>query len=95
MQGAASFGAEGTETARVYKVEDGQKILDVFQAHGHVEIDEARIYANGTSEEFLARCGWKERGLAVGTKLYPVPVSACTLKALHEADDNTRRVCGA
>ena len=57
------------------KLEDIAAILDVFQAHGHFEVDTARVYSSGTSEEVLGELGWKERGLVMGTKLYPVGVS--------------------
>lgn len=31
------------------------RLLDVFQAHGHNELDTARSYTGGTSEEFLGQ----------------------------------------
>lgn len=45
--------------------------MDLFQRHGHNEIDTARIYGGGSSEEMIADLAWKERGLIVDTKLYP------------------------
>lgn len=45
--------------------------MDLFQRHGHNEIDTARIYGGGSSEEMIADLTWKERGLIVDTKLYP------------------------
>lgn len=71
VMGCMTFGAEGTEGARVHSVKDVEAILDVFQAHGHYELDTARVYAAGTSEELLGSLGWKERGLVMDTKLYP------------------------
>jgi hypothetical protein len=78
VQGAMTFGKEGTSGARVHDVKDIGVILDAFQRHGHWEIDAARVYAGGTNEEYLAAVGWKERGLMVDTKLYPnkVPLFA-------------------
>ena len=38
------------------------------------QVDTAVFYAGGTSEEYLGKIGWKERGLVVHTKLYPWPV---------------------
>ena len=35
------------------------------------QVDTARGYANGTSEEYLGKIDWKKRGLAMDTKLYP------------------------
>jgi aflatoxin B1 aldehyde reductase len=57
--------------ARVHTIEEAGKIVDVFQAHGHNEIDTARIYGNGSSEEILAKLDWQKRGLIMDTKLYP------------------------
>ena len=65
---------------RVSNLQDIAAILDVFQAHGHNELDTARVYAGGTSEEVLGELGWKERGLLMETKLYPVGVSILRLK---------------
>ena len=35
------------------------------------QLDTARTYAGGTSEEILGEVGWRERGLVMDTKLYP------------------------
>ncbi|KAI0826485.1 Aldo/keto reductase [Trametes gibbosa] len=71
VMGAMTFGEEGTEGARVYDLKDVEAILDIFQAHGHYEVDTARAYSGGTSEEYLAKVEWKKRGLDVATKIYP------------------------
>ncbi|PCH42899.1 Aldo/keto reductase [Wolfiporia cocos MD-104 SS10] len=71
VMGAMTFGEEGKEGARVYDIKDVEAILDVFQAHGHTEIDSARTYTGGTSEAYLGRINWRERGLKLETKLYP------------------------
>ncbi|KZS98927.1 Aldo/keto reductase [Sistotremastrum niveocremeum HHB9708] len=73
VMGAMTFGEEGKEQARVHNLEDVKAILDVFQSHGHYEIDTARVYCGGTSEEYLGKIGWQERGLKMDTKLYPSP----------------------
>lgn len=46
------------------------KILDIFQDHGHKEIDTSRYYCGGTSQEYLAQAKWQERGLVMDTKLW-------------------------
>ncbi|KAJ7463179.1 NADP-dependent oxidoreductase domain-containing protein [Mycena latifolia] len=46
-------------------------LLDVFQKYGHREVDTARVYGNGTSEEYLGAVGWQKRGIKMATKLYP------------------------
>lgn len=71
VMGCMTFGRAGIDEARVHTVEDVGKILDVFQAHGHYELDTARSYTKGTSEEMLGELGWQKRGLIVATKLYP------------------------
>lgn len=71
-----TFGAPGQEQARVHEPRDVGKILDVFQKHGHKEVDTARFYCGGTSEEYLAHpdVDWKKRGIVMETKLYPTKV---------------------
>ncbi|KAL2069072.1 hypothetical protein VTL71DRAFT_15410 [Oculimacula yallundae] len=69
--GAMTFGRQGTEQARVHSLSDCSSILDIFQAHGHNEIDTARFYGEGSSEEFLGSLDWKKRGLVMDTKFYP------------------------
>ncbi|KAI0920258.1 hypothetical protein AcW1_002052 [Taiwanofungus camphoratus] len=71
VMGAMTFGEAGKEGARVHDLKDVEAILDVFQAHGHSEIDTARTYSGGTSEEYLGKIDWKKRGLRLETKLYP------------------------
>lgn len=67
------FGEEGLEGSRVYTVEEVSKITDVFQAHGHSELDTAYSYTGGTSETFLGALepNLEARGLRVSTKIYP------------------------
>lgn len=66
--GAMTFGREGTEQARSFTQKDCSLILDIFQAHGHNEVDTARVYGEGSSEEFLGDLNWKQRGLLMDTK---------------------------
>lgn len=69
--GAMTFGTPGIEGVRVTTIEGVNEILDVFQAHGHKEIDTARNYGAGSSETLLAAADWQGRGLVMDTKLYP------------------------
>ncbi|KAI0034793.1 Aldo/keto reductase [Vararia minispora EC-137] len=71
VMGAMTFGREGTEGARIHTPEGLSEVLDVFQKHGHTEIDTARVYTQGTSEELLGKIDHKGRGLLLETKLYP------------------------
>ncbi|KZT56053.1 Aldo/keto reductase [Calocera cornea HHB12733] len=75
VMGAMTFGEAGKEQARVHDLKDVEAILDVFQAHGHTEVDTARVYCGGTSEEYLGKIGWQKRGLVMMTKLYPTGAS--------------------
>lgn len=71
VMGAMTFGAKENEQSRVSDLAEVNKILDIFQAHGHTDVDTARIYCGGTSEQYLAMVKWQERGLVMDTKLYP------------------------
>ncbi|GAA5963490.1 hypothetical protein JCM21900_006486 [Sporobolomyces salmonicolor] len=71
--GAMTFGGEGKAMSRVHDLETCGKMLDVFQSHGHTEVDTAISYGEGTSEEYLGELEWKKRGLVMDTKLFPGP----------------------
>ena len=66
-----TFGAPGQEQVRVTDLKDANAILDIFQKHGHNEIDTARFYGGGTSESMLLDLDWQKRGLVMDTKYYP------------------------
>ena len=69
--GAMTIGKPGIEMTRVTTLDDTKAILEVFQKHGHNEIDSARIYGQGSSEEYLGAIDWQTRGIVMDTKLYP------------------------
>ncbi|KDR73431.1 hypothetical protein GALMADRAFT_212339 [Galerina marginata CBS 339.88] len=71
VMGAMTFGESGKEGARVHDVKDAEAILDAFKAHGHTEIDSARTYAGGTSEEYLGKIDLLSKGFKIETKLAP------------------------
>ncbi|PQE07671.1 hypothetical protein CJF31_00007448 [Rutstroemia sp. NJR-2017a BVV2] len=56
---------------RISTLEGANSILDVFQKYGHSEVDSARVYGGGSTEERLAEANWQSRGLIMQTKLYP------------------------
>ncbi|CAK5276207.1 unnamed protein product [Mycena citricolor] len=70
--GAMTFGAPGTLAARVSDLKDIEAIIDEFLSHGHREIDAARMYGDGTNEQYLGQIDWKSKGIMMETKLYPV-----------------------
>ncbi len=49
------------DAIRVTTQEATIELLDLFQKHGHNEVDTARMYTNGTSEEMLGVIGWQVR----------------------------------
>jgi aflatoxin B1 aldehyde reductase len=69
--GAMTIGKPGVEQARVHDPEEAGKILDVFRSYGHTELDTARGYGRGTSEEMLGELNWQKRGIVMETKLSP------------------------
>jgi aflatoxin B1 aldehyde reductase len=71
VMGAMTFGDQGKEGARVHDIKDVEAILDAFRAHGHTEIDSARTYTGGTSEEYLGRIDLLAKGFKIETKLSP------------------------
>jgi len=69
--GAMTLGKKGAEQARVHSLEESAAILDVFQKHGHNEIDTAIVYGGGSSEEYLGQLHWQDRGIVLDTKFSP------------------------
>jgi aflatoxin B1 aldehyde reductase len=68
--GANTIGI-GAEQARVHSPEEAGEILDVFRKYGHTELDTARVYGGGSSEEMLGDLKWQDRGIVMQTKLSP------------------------
>ena len=68
--GAMTIG-NGAGQSRVSELDEAKKILDIFQSFGHNEVDTARYYGSGSSEEYLGKLNWQERGIAMDTKFYP------------------------
>jgi aflatoxin B1 aldehyde reductase len=81
------FTPPGVEQTRIHTLPAASALLDVFQSHSHNEIDTARVYGGGSSEEYLGNLDWQKRGLVMGTKYYPhfgrVPGATTT----HSASD--------
>ena len=66
-----SIGKLGAEQARVHDLPTASALLDVFQSHGHSEIDTASSYGEGSSEMMLGQLDWQSRQLLMATKYYP------------------------
>lgn len=69
--GVMTIGNAGAEGIRVSDLDEVDKMFNTFQSHGHNEIDNARVYGSGSSEEYMARANWQSRNLVMDTKLYP------------------------
>ncbi|KAI8809291.1 Aldo/keto reductase [Cladochytrium replicatum] len=63
----------GKVSARVTDKEEVKKILDVFHSHGGIELDTARMYCAGTTEEVLGEMAVQttEPFYSIATKAYP------------------------
>lgn len=55
-----TMGERGKNGVRNHNIEECQKIIDSFYAHGHKELDTARMYAEGTTEEVCANVSHHE-----------------------------------
>lgn len=69
--GCMTIGASGQEQSRVHDLKNCQQILTIFHQHGHDELDTARMYGSGTSEEYLNKLEVEKQGFRVATKNYP------------------------
>lgn len=69
--GLMTYGPPSPDS-RVDSLDEFGRHLDLFKSLGYHEIDTARIYMHGEQEKFTASAGWKERGLSVATKSYPL-----------------------
>lgn len=81
--------ATDTLGARVHDIQETAEMLNVFQSHGHNEVDTARIYGAGSSEEALTAAEWQKRRLAMATKLYP-STAAVAEGYTHQPEDLRR-----
>ena len=46
-------------------------------------MDTARLYAEGTSEEYLGKVGYQKHGINMATKLYPTHMLVRILKSAY------------
>ncbi|KAG0204121.1 hypothetical protein BGX28_003844 [Mortierella sp. GBA30] len=71
--GTMTFGLESTNlVTSAVRVQGNEKIkpfLDTFQAYGHVELDTARLYGNGDTEEVLGQLPTDQ--FKIATKAWP------------------------
>ena len=50
-----TMGEPGKNSIRIPDLKDCQEVIDIFYNHGHKELDTARMYGEGTTEEVSAR----------------------------------------
>jgi len=83
LLGAAAFGAPGTFATRIHDLPTCQKVIDLFvKQYGFHGVDVARVYGNGSSEEYLGML--ELYGADIDTKCHPrrsgfasKPLKAC------------------
>ncbi|KAK3689694.1 aflatoxin B1 aldehyde reductase member 3 [Podospora appendiculata] len=71
--GLMGFAPDENTGARLTDLQDLKTALDTFQQRGYTEVDTARAYGGGAQEGYTRQAGWKERGLKLATKVYPLP----------------------
>ncbi|KAK5991199.1 Aldo-keto reductase [Cladobotryum mycophilum] len=83
--GLMTYGPESSPDNRVTTVDELKNHFDIFQnQYGYKEIDTARIYSQGQQEKFTTQAGWKDRGLEVATKSYPLTPGTHTAENLRK-----------
>ncbi|KAI0892083.1 Aldo/keto reductase [Annulohypoxylon nitens] len=92
--GLMVIGPEGSLGARMTSLDDFKQALDIFQARGYNELDTARMYIGGEQESFTRQAGWKERGLTVGTKVWPLPVGSHAPEPLKKTFETSLKELG-
>ena len=66
----------------------------MFQRRGYSDVDTARLYCGGLQEGFTREAGWKERGLSIGTKVWPVPPGSHGAEALTKTFETSLKELG-
>ncbi|XHG05832.1 hypothetical protein AWENTII_009046 [Aspergillus wentii] len=80
--------------ARITSPDEFNQCLDLFQEKGYCEIDTARVYDAGRQEAFTREAHWKERGLPIATKWYPLGAGSHRAKMLKEKLEGSLRELG-
>lgn len=80
--GTMTLGLPGSSAVRVTDKKEAQDILDTFFGFGHKELDTARIYCGGTTEQLLSQLDLQDA--TIDTKVYPVKPGDHAPHALRE-----------
>ncbi|KAJ5946753.1 Aldo/keto reductase [Penicillium verhagenii] len=90
--GAMTIGKPGVEMTRVHTLDETKTMLDTFQKYGHDTIDTARVYGEGSSEEYLGALDCPGRGIKLDTKLYPTAIRpALSAEHYHHSPEDLRK----
>ncbi|KAL5336305.1 NADP-dependent oxidoreductase domain-containing protein [Aspergillus crustosus] len=92
--GLMNFGPDPNTGARITSLTDFMQILNSFQSRGYTEIDTARVYSGQKQESFTAQAGWKERGLKIATKWYPLKPGLHKPEVVREKLEESLRELG-
>ncbi len=92
--GLMGFAPDAKTGARLTTVDDLKKALDIFQARGFSELDTARAYGGGAQESFTRQAGWRERGMAIATKVWPAPPGTHAPEPLTKAFETSLKELG-
>lgn len=71
--GTMTCGPEGKSGARIHSVKGTEEILSCFRGFGYDELDTARLYCEGETEDYLKQAGYAASGFQLATKVYPMP----------------------
>ncbi|EMC95952.1 hypothetical protein BAUCODRAFT_148802 [Baudoinia panamericana UAMH 10762] len=69
--GTMTIAKKDTLYDRISSPSEAAQLLDLCAQHHVSELDTARVYGWGTSEEMLGELRYEERGFSVSTKLFP------------------------
>lgn len=93
--GLMTFGPDPGAGARTTSLTEYNAFLDHFQTAGYHEVDTARVYVGGKQEAFTRDAKWKDRGLALATKIWPSQPGMHKAESLTEHFNTSLRELGA
>ena len=93
--GLMTFGPDEKTGGRVTSLKEYEECLDYFQSQGYHEVDTARLYVGGQQEGFTRQARWKERGLKLATKCYPIQAGLHRPDRLKESCEKSLEELGA
>ncbi|KAH7078682.1 aflatoxin B1 aldehyde reductase member 2 [Paraphoma chrysanthemicola] len=92
--GLMTFGPDESSGARMTSIDELNKHFDYFQSKGYNEVDTARMYVGGKQEAYTREAKWKDRGLTLATKVYPVELGTHKPEKLKELFNTSLKELG-